>query len=210
MTTTCAHRCGFTRLPARAPRSSTVERASAKGPVGVAVGAGAVGVAGRGRGRVTVKVRIAGEESVLPAASVARLEGVLAVAQRRVVSGEQAAHAPPSTRHSKRGPGSSELKEKVGVESLVAPEGPELIVVSGESVSASVSSVMTLGRSTPPLLVRRIVAEVEPGGSRQVSPLLSTPPDHARCFLPLRHGSATLERPLPARTGSWEWDLTTE
>ena len=43
--------------------------------------------------------------------------------------------APASTLHSKLEPGSEEEKPKLGVGSLVVPEGPESIVVSGAVVS---------------------------------------------------------------------------
>ena len=78
----------------------------------------------------TVKLRDAGVGSTLPAGSVARTSKVWAPsASVAVVSGvEQEPHAPPSTRHSKLEPAWSDENAKVGVVSLVGPEGPLSIV----------------------------------------------------------------------------------
>ena len=76
----------------------------------------------------TVNDRLAGEASVLPTPSFARLEHIIdSVA---VVNGEeQDANTTASTRHSKVAP-ASEVKENVGVLSLVGPDGPAVMVVS--------------------------------------------------------------------------------
>ena len=53
-----------------------------------------------------------------------------------VVRGEvQALNAPPSTLHSNVEPASLEEKPNVGVESVVSPDAPESMVVSGGVVS---------------------------------------------------------------------------
>ncbi len=53
-----------------------------------------------------------------------------------MVRGEvQAAQAPESSLHSNEEPASEEPKPKLGVRLLVAPEGPEVIVVSGAVAS---------------------------------------------------------------------------
>jgi hypothetical protein len=78
-----------------------------------------------------VNDRWAGVGSTLPTESVARTEKVWGPSVScAVVCGElQAAKAPESTRHSKLEPAFEEEKAKVGVGSLVVPEGPESIVV---------------------------------------------------------------------------------
>jgi hypothetical protein len=88
-----------------------------------------------------VKARLAGRGSTLSARSIALTKNVWAP----LPSGElgvwvapgpkQDANPAPSNRHSNLEPGSSEVKPKVGVASLVVPDGPEVIVVSGGSVS---------------------------------------------------------------------------
>ncbi len=85
----------------------------------------------------TLNERVAGEASVLPAASVARTDALCAPSLRAgVVQGlVQLAHAPVSTRHRNVEPASVAVKANVGVASLVAEFGPEPIVVSGAVVS---------------------------------------------------------------------------
>jgi hypothetical protein len=75
---------------------------------------------------------------VLPAASRARTSNVHAAsASACVVCGElQAANAAAWTRHWKLAPASLE-NPNVGVESFVGPEGPDVIVVCGATVSTS-------------------------------------------------------------------------
>jgi hypothetical protein len=81
----------------------------------------------------TVNVRESGVGSTLPAGSMARTENVWEPSARcTVVFGElQGEKAPASTLHLKRAPDSGEENVNVGVGSLVVPEGPESIVVSG-------------------------------------------------------------------------------
>ena len=99
------------------------------------------GVVSAGGGAVTVKLRVAGEVSVLLDGSVARTSKVCGPGSKRRgrVRGRcRAKTAPSSTRHSKVEPASVEVKVKVGVVSVVGPEGPELIVVSGGLVSVPI------------------------------------------------------------------------
>jgi hypothetical protein len=86
----------------------------------------------------TVNVRVAGEGSVFPAASVARTETVCEPSlSDGVVHGlVHVTHAPLSTRHWKVEPLSLELNPNAGVGSLVGPLGPEVMVVCGGVVSA--------------------------------------------------------------------------
>ena len=85
----------------------------------------------------TVNERVAGEASVLPAASVARTDTLWApLASAVVVHGlVQLAHEPVSTRHWNVDPLSLDVNANVGVVSLVGPVGPEPIVVSGATLS---------------------------------------------------------------------------
>ena len=73
----------------------------------------------------TVNDRLAGDASVLPAASVARTSNVCAPSARAAVvnADQQDANAAASTRHWKVEPASVEVKENVGVLSLVGPDG---------------------------------------------------------------------------------------
>src|ERR671914_345926 len=102
----------------------------------VVVAGGACEIVVCGAAVSTVIARLAGLASVLPAASVARTSNVCAPSDNApVVCGEvHAANAAVSTRHWKFAPASLE-NPKVGVESLVSPEGPESIVVWGATVS---------------------------------------------------------------------------
>src|SRR5436190_2053577 len=86
----------------------------------------------------TVKLRAAGVGSRFPAGSVARTSTVWEPPSRdEVAIGElHDASWLESRRHSKLDPGSEEEKEGDGEASLVGPEGPELIVVSGPAASA--------------------------------------------------------------------------
>ena len=85
----------------------------------------------------TVNARLAGDASVFPAASVARTSKVCAPsASTADVNGvAHEANTPESTRHSNVEPDSVAVNENVGVLSLVAPDGPAVIVVSGGVVS---------------------------------------------------------------------------
>src|SRR5918996_2667883 len=102
----------------------------------VVVAGGAIVIVVCGAAVSTVIARLAGLVSVLPAASVARTSNVCAPSDNApVVCGEvQAAKAPASTRHWKLAPASLE-NPNVGVESLVRPVGPEVIVAGGATVS---------------------------------------------------------------------------
>ena len=83
-----------------------------------------------------LKSRVAGVGSVFPAASLARTRNVCAPpASGAVVCGDvQLANGPLSTAHSKVAPGTDEWKANVGVWSVVAPCGPESMIVSGSVV----------------------------------------------------------------------------
>jgi hypothetical protein len=81
----------------------------------------------------TVMLRIAGERSMLPAASLARTSNVCGpwLSDAVVCGVVQLANAAVSTRHWKLEPDSLLENVNVGVESLVAPVDPPVIVVSG-------------------------------------------------------------------------------
>ena len=83
--------------------------------------------------------RLAGVGSVFWAVSIARTSKVCGPSGRDagvwLVGLEQAPNAAPSSRHWKLEPASSELNPNVGVGSLMGPEGPESIAVTGATVS---------------------------------------------------------------------------
>src|SRR5206468_4088672 len=83
----------------------------------------------------TVNDRVAGDGSVLPATSVDRTATLWPPSPSvGVVQGvAQSTHAPASTRHSNTELASVDVNAKVGDASLVAPVGPEVIVVSGDA-----------------------------------------------------------------------------
>ena len=84
-------------------------------------------------GGVTVQVRLAGLPSVLPAALVARTENVCDPAARPVkLFGErQGTQMPRSSLDSKLDPAALEENEKLALELVTVPLGPERMVVSG-------------------------------------------------------------------------------
>jgi hypothetical protein len=86
-----------------------------------------------------VKFRVAGVGSTFPAGSVARARKVLAPsASGTVVCGDaQLTKLPPSIAHWNVDPASVEWKPKVGVESVVVPDGPESMTVPGGVLSAT-------------------------------------------------------------------------
>ena len=90
-----------------------------------------------GAGLVIVQVALAGVGSMFPAASIAFTWNVCDPAPRlRYVMGdEQLAKAPASSVHWNVEPLSVEVKLKLAVVLVVAPEGPLVIVVSGGVVS---------------------------------------------------------------------------
>jgi hypothetical protein len=93
------------------------------GPPVIEVSGGAV---------ATVKLRVAGLGSA-PSAPIARTSNVCgpSVSGDAVYSLPQAAKGAESTRHSNVAAGSSDEYVKVGVESLVGPDGPVRMVVPG-------------------------------------------------------------------------------
>jgi hypothetical protein len=124
----------------------------------------------------TVNERVAGEASVLPAASVARTDTLCAPSlSALVVHGlVQVAHDPESTRHWNVEPLSVAVNANVGVLSLVGPLGPEPIVVSGAVVSGG-GAVLTVNvrlagvaSVLPATSVARIVTVCEPSLSALV------------------------------------------
>ena len=92
-------------------------------------------------GPVTVKVRLAGVGSVFLALSMARTSKLCPPAESGLEGvwlapgPEQAPNAWESKRHRKVEPDSLDENLKVGVVSVVDPEGPEVIVVWGGTVS---------------------------------------------------------------------------
>jgi hypothetical protein len=132
--------CGLVQVPQLPPstRHSKVEPGSEalKVKVGVVplVGlAGPLSIVVFGAVRSIVHVKLAGDASVFPAASVARVSKVcVPSASALVVYGlVQVLQLPPSTPHSKVEPGSLALKSKLGVVSLDGLDGVESIVVLG-------------------------------------------------------------------------------
>jgi hypothetical protein len=90
-----------------------------------------------GAGAATVQLRLAGEVSVLPAASVARTAKVWdPTATMRASGGAQVPQAPESSEHWKLEPLSLEVKAKLTLVRVVVPKGPETILVWGAAVSA--------------------------------------------------------------------------
>ncbi len=85
----------------------------------------------------TVHACVAGVGSRLPAASSARTANVCAASERPVYDFglEQSANAPPSMLHSKPGPASDAVNEKVALVELDAAGGEEVIVVFAGVVS---------------------------------------------------------------------------
>ena len=94
-----------------------------------------------------VQVRLAGEASVLPAASVALTSNVCdPVDNPEYDFGEvQEPKLPPSKRHSNVDPDSLEEKVKDALVLVVVPDGPSMIVVSGGVVSAAMVQVRLAG-----------------------------------------------------------------
>ena len=143
----------------------------------------------------TVNERVAGEASVLPAASVARTETLWAPPARAVaVHGlVQFAHAPVSTRHWNVDPLLLEVKAKVGVESSVGPVGPEPIVVLGAVLSAG-GVVSTVNARVAG------VASVLPAASVARTETLCAPSASAVVV----HGLVQLAH---AAESSWHWNV---
>jgi hypothetical protein len=95
----------------------------------------------------TLNVRDDADGSTLPAGSIARTWKVSEPSGRcGVVYGElQGANATLWTLHSKLEPASEETNLKLGVESLVLPEGPDVIAVRGGKNSATLRTRKLLG-----------------------------------------------------------------
>jgi len=95
-------------------------------------------VSAGGVDEVTVQLRVAGEASVLPAASVAFTAKVWGPTPIPAYDlGEvQLPQDPESSEHWKLEPLSLEVNPKLAAVSVVEPDGPELIVVPGAVVSA--------------------------------------------------------------------------
>ena len=108
--------------------------------VGVAVALGLAGVGASdvfGAVRSTVQACAAGVASTLPAASSARTSNVCAASVSPVYDAglEQSANAPPSIRHSKPGPASDAVNEKLALVEFDADGGEEVMVVFAGVVS---------------------------------------------------------------------------
>ena len=118
----------------------------------------------------TVNARDAGVGSTFPAGSVARTSKVWAPSvSDPVVSGvEHEPQAPPSTRHSKVEPAWSAEKPNVGVASLVGPEGPLSIAVSGAAVSTVKLRDAGVGSTLPTRSVARTSKVWAPSASDEV------------------------------------------
>src|SRR4051812_39980340 len=100
-----------------------------------------------GRGYFAVKVKVAGEASMLPAASMARTFIVCLPFANDTVLGEvQAAQAAASSLHWNVDPASSDVKVNVADTALIEEAGPEVIVVFG----AVVSTTTGFGNALPP------------------------------------------------------------
>src|SRR5207302_1366472 len=132
--------CGLEQdaQPPPSTRHSNVEPGSLELNVNVGVeslasAGGAESIVVSGAVRSIVHVLVAGVPSALAAASVARTSNVWLPSPRAVVVWGlvQELQPPPSTRHSKLGPGSEELKPKLGVASLDGLEGLASMVVWG-------------------------------------------------------------------------------
>jgi hypothetical protein len=101
-----------------------------------------------------VKLRLAGVRSVFLALSVARTSKLWLPAERGVEGvwvapgPEQGANVWESNRQAKVEPASLEENPKVGVVSVVDPEGPDVIVVWGATVS-TVNERETIALSFP-------------------------------------------------------------
>src|SRR5205085_2214224 len=98
----------------------------------------------------TVQPRVAGMGSVLPAASVARTAKVCSRSGRPAyaLGDEHATQSPASRRHSNDAPASEE-NAKLGDASFVAPIGPDVISVSGATVSTVQRRVAGVGSILP-------------------------------------------------------------
>jgi hypothetical protein len=99
-----------------------------------------------GGGTFTVHVRLAGEASVLPAASVARTSNVCdPFARFEYAFGDvQAAQAPASMRHWKVEPLSVDVNEKLAELLVDVPDGPPVMFVSGAVVSGGGGGTSTV------------------------------------------------------------------
>ena len=117
-----------------------------------------------------MNVRLAGVESVFLALSVARTSKLWLPAESgvervwRAPGPEQGPNAWESKRQAKVEPGWLDEKVKVGVASAVAPEGPEVIVVWGGTVS-TVKDRDTTALSFPGASIALTEKVWEPSGS---------------------------------------------
>ena len=119
---------------------SKASRSTPRPNVGVAFALGFAGVERNevsGAVRSTVQAWVAGVGSRLPAASSARTSKVCGASVRPTYDFglEQSAKAPPSSRHSKPGPASEAVNEKLAPVELDAAGGEDVIVVFAGVVS---------------------------------------------------------------------------
>jgi hypothetical protein len=125
----------------------------------VVVAGGPDAIAVSGATVSTVNVRVAGVPSAFPAASVARTEKVCdpLPSDAAVTGEEQAAKSAPSSAHANVELLSLEMNANVAVVSLVAPLGPDVIVVSGAVVSSG-STVHVCAAGVPSVFPAASVA----------------------------------------------------
>ena len=128
--------------------------------VGVESGLGCAGVERKdvfGAVRSTVQACVAGVASRLPAASFARTSKVWAASVRPVYDTglEQLAKAPPSRRHSKPGPASEAMNEKLALVEFESAGGEEVIVVFADVVSTVKMKEAGLASTFPATSVAR-------------------------------------------------------
>ena len=120
---------------------------------------------------LTVNDRVAGDASVLPAASMARTDTVWApsVSAPSSTGWRTQPRTPESTLHWNVEPPSDAENPNVGVLSVVVAVGPESIVVSGAVVSAGG------GGGVEPTVIALTVVSVSPSASVTVTRTFLTP-----------------------------------
>jgi hypothetical protein len=159
-----------------AAESSALNDSDASAPTTTAAGTAVIDVCGATVS--TVNDRVAGDESVFPAASVARTATVCAPSvSAAVVHGlVQLVDGLESTRQRNVDDVSLEVKANVGVLSFVGPFGPEMILVSGRVVSGGgavavftvTGRVAGVGSVLPAASVARTATAWSPSGSAAV------------------------------------------
>ena len=120
---------------AKNSKLATLDWVVPEGPEEMAVSGDVVS----GTGRFTVQVRVAGDESMLPAASLARTEKVCEPLDRPVstLGDEHGANSPASSLHSNVEPASGVKNSNVAELEVVVSDGPAVMNVSGGKVSGT-------------------------------------------------------------------------